>query len=49
MFNVDLLENNYLEDSPLSLVSSVDDIEEIWQQLQSAYGDPKIILNSCSF
>ena len=40
----DLLINNYLEDPALSLVKSVKDISEIWDQLKLTYGDPKSIL-----
>ena len=40
----DVLRNNHLEWSALSLVRSVDNIDEIWQRLKSAYGDPKLIL-----
>ena len=40
----DVLKNNYLEGAALSLVRSVDNIDEIWQRLKSAYGDPKLLL-----
>ena len=40
----DLLINDYLEDPALSLVKSVKDISEIWDQLKSAYGNPKSLL-----
>lgn len=40
----DLLKNNLLEGAALSLVSSVKDIDEIWQRLKGAYGDPKLLL-----
>ena len=40
----DVLKNNYLEGAALSLVRSVDNIDEIWQRLKSAYGDPKPLL-----
>ena len=40
----DVLKNNHLEGAALSLVRSVDNIDEIWQQLKSAYGDPKLLL-----
>ena len=40
----DILKNNLLEGSALSLVRSVDDIDEIWARLKSAYGDPKLLL-----
>ena len=41
---LDVLKNNHLEGAALSLVRSVDDIDEIWQRLKSAYGDPKLLL-----
>ena len=40
----ELLKNNYLEDPALSLVKSVNNIDEIWARLKRAYGDPKIML-----
>ena len=40
----DVLKNNHLEGSALSLVRSVDNVDEIWQRLKSAYGDPKLLL-----
>ena len=40
----DLLKNNYLADPALSLVKSVEDINEIWKRLKQAYGNPKILL-----
>ena len=40
----DVLKNNHLEGSALSLVRSVDNIDEISQRLKSAYGDPKLLL-----
>ena len=40
----DVLKNNHLEGAALSLVWSVDNIDEIWQSLKSAYGDPKLLL-----
>ena len=40
----DLLKNNHLTDPALSLVKSVEDIEEIWKRLKQAYGNPKILL-----
>ena len=39
-----LLINNYLEDPALSLVKSVKDISEIWNQLKLAFGKPKAML-----
>ena len=40
----DVLKNYHLEGAALSLVRSVDNIDEIWQRLKSAYGDPKLLL-----
>ena len=40
----DLLKNNYLSDPALSLVKSLNEIEVIWERLQRAYGDPKMML-----
>ena len=40
----DVLKNNHLEGSALSLVQSVDNIDEIWRRLNPAYGDPKLLL-----
>ena len=40
----DVLKNYHLEGAALSLVRSVDNIDEIWQRLKSAYGDPKPLL-----
>ena len=39
-----VLKNNHLEGSALSLVRSVDNIDEIWQRWKSVYGDPKLLL-----
>ena len=41
----DLLKYNYLEEPALSLVKSLDDIDEIWLRLKKAYGDAKTLLN----
>ena len=41
----DLIKNNNLDDPALTLVKSVDDIDDIFERLVGAYGDPKIILN----
>ena len=41
----DLLKYNYLSDPALSLVKSLDSIEEMWKRLKRAYGDPKMLLN----
>ena len=40
----DLLKNNSLEGSALSLARSMTDIEDIWKRLKSAYGDPKLLM-----
>ena len=40
----DVSKSNHLEGAALSLVQSVDNIDEIWQRLKSAYGDPKLLL-----
>ena len=40
----DLLKNNYLADPALSLVKSLEDINEIWKRLHKAYGDSKVLL-----
>ena len=40
----DLLQNNLLEGSALSLVKSMTDIEQIWRRLKGAYDDPKLLL-----
>ena len=40
----DLLKNNHLTDPALSLVKSVEKIEEIWKRLKQAYGSSKILL-----
>ena len=40
----DVLKNNQLEGAALSLAQSVDNYDEIWQRLKSAYGDPKLLL-----
>ena len=40
----ELLKNNYLGDPALSIVKSVNNINEIWERLKRAYGDPKIML-----
>ena len=40
----DILKNNLLEGSALSLVRSVTDIKEIWKRQKAAYGDPKLLL-----
>ena len=40
----DLLKYNYLSDPALSLVKSLDNIDEMWCRLKKAYGDPKTLL-----
>ena len=41
----DLLKNNLLKDPAFSLVKSLTDIDDIWKQLKSAYGDTKMLLS----
>ena len=41
----ELLRNNYLKDSALSLVKNIQNIDEIWKRLKKAYGDTKIMLS----
>ena len=41
----DLLKNNLLADPALTLVKSVDNIDEIWKRLKQAYGSSKILLH----
>ena len=41
----DLLKNNYLEGSALTLVKGIDEIDEIWRRLKASYGDPKLLLS----
>ena len=40
----ELLKNNFLDDTALSLVKSVGKIEQIWIRLKGAFGDPKVML-----
>ena len=40
----DLLINNFISEPALSLVKGLDDIQEVWKRLKSAYGDTKILL-----
>ena len=40
----DVLKNNLLEAPALSLVSSITDVDEIWERLKRSYGDPKLLL-----
>ena len=40
----DVLKNDNLEGAALSLIQSVDNIDEIRQRLKNAYGDPKLLL-----
>ena len=42
----DLLKNNYLEDQALSLVKNVEDIDEIWKRLKTAFGDANLMLSN---
>ena len=41
----DLLKHNHLENPALAMVKSLDKLDEIWDRLQKAYGDPKTILS----
>ena len=41
----DLLKYNYLAEPALSLVKSLDNIDEMWKRLKRAYGDSKMLLN----
>ena len=41
----DLLRNNHLDDPALSLVKSIESIDEAWSRLKQAYGEPKVMLN----
>ena len=41
----DLLKYNHLAEPALSLVKSLDDIDEMWTRLKKTYGDPKVMLN----
>ena len=41
----DLLKNNLLKGSALTLVKSMNDIDQIWRTLKSAYGDTKLLLS----
>ena len=43
-YAADVLKNNYLEGSALALVKNLEDIDEIWERLREAYGDPKLLL-----
>ena len=40
----DLLKNNLLEGSVLSLIKCTTDTEDIWKWLKGVYGDPKFLL-----
>ena len=44
----DLLKHNYLANPALAMVKSLDKINEIWDRLQQAYGDPQTILSKLS-
>ena len=41
----DMLKNNFLDGTALALVEGLDNIDEIWSRLKTAFGDPKIMLN----
>lgn len=40
----DLLKNNFLEGAALTLVKSIEEIDEIWKRLHDAFGNCKIML-----
>ena len=40
-----MLKNNCLDEPALSLVKSLEDINDIWIRLKRAFGDPKMILH----
>ena len=40
----DFIKNSFLEGVPLSLVRNFDSIKKIWEMLNAAYGDTKLIL-----
>ena len=39
-----MLKSKYLADPALSLVKTVDNIDELWKRLKQAYGSPKVLL-----
>ena len=41
----ELLKNNFLKGPALSMVKSMNDIDDIWKQLKFAYGDVKMMLS----
>lgn len=41
----DLLKNNFLSEPALTLVKSLDNIDDIWKRLKGAYGDTRIMLS----
>ena len=41
----DLLKNNFLLDPALTLVKTINDIDSIWEQLETTYGDARIMLS----
>ena len=43
----DLLKHNYLADPALSLVKSLDNIDEIWERMLKAYGDCNEVVTMC--
>ena len=42
----DSLKRKYLTGSALTLVKSIDDIDKIWEKLQSTYGDVQLLLQN---
>ena len=41
----DLLKNNFLEDPALKMVKPLDEFDEIWDRLKSAYGNPRLMMS----
>ena len=45
-FWIDILKNNYLSGAAYTLVETVEDIDDAWVKLTSAYGDMRLLLQS---
>lgn len=41
----DLLRNNYLTDAALTMVKTINNIDEIWERLKKSFGDSKVMLS----
>ena len=41
----DLLKNNYLTGQALTMVKSIESMDEIWQRLKEAFGNPRLMLS----